>query len=452
MRRFKALSAIAAVSLVLAACGDDDEPETTPDETEEPAGEDETEAPEEPMTVATDVGVTEEACTDAVNPDNGCIYLGTLTDLTGPFAGFGIPLTASQAAFWARVNEMGGITAEGFDQAYDVDVTTYNQSSGYDATEHARLYEEMEPNVLGLAQTLGTPTTQAILDSLKANNVLSVPAGYTSLFNFEDVVLESTANYCVETMNSVDYAVDAYGVESVMSVYYEGDYGGDAAAGAQNAAEFNELEHTLVPTTPGVENQAEAIGAIVQASPDLVTLTVGPAETAAIVGQAAAAGFTGRFIGTNPTWNPALLGTEAAPALQGLYEVGGTFYEWDADTPGHNAMHEALGTPDDVNDGYTIGWIWQYPLKAGLEAALANGDLTREGLVTAANSLETVDYEGMIPPEAGNYAGGPDAQIRQSRVNAVDPESTTGISVVQDFFTGPTAEAWAPAVCYEGLG
>jgi ABC-type branched-subunit amino acid transport system substrate-binding protein len=440
-----------ALGLVLAACGDDDEPETTPDETEEPAGEDETEAPEEPMTVATDVGVTEEACTDAVNPDNGCIYLGTLTDLTGPFAGFGIPLTASQEAFWARVNEMGGITAEGFDQAYDVDVMTYNQSSGYDATEHARLYEEMEPNVLALAQTLGTPTTQAILDSLKANNVLSVPAGYTSLFNFEDVVLESTANYCVETMNSVDYAVDAYGIENVMSVYYESDYGADAAAGAQNAANANGLEHTLVPTQPGVENQAEAIGAIVQASPDLVTLTVGPAETAAIVGQAAAAGFTGRFIGTGPTWFPALLDTEAAPALQGLYEVGGTFNEWDADTPGHNAMREALGTPDDVNDGYTIGWIWQYPLKAGLEAALANGDLTREGLVTAANSLETVDYEGMIPPEAGNYAGGPDAQIRQSRVNAVDPESTTGISVVQDFFTGPTAEAWEPAICYEDL-
>jgi len=449
MRRFKALSAVAALALVLAACGDDEEPEATPEETDEPAEED---PAAEPMTVATDVGVTEEACPDAVNADNGCIYLGTLTDLTGPFAGFGIPLTAAQAAFWARVNEMGGITAEGYDQAYDVDSTTYNQSSGWDATEHARLYEEMEPNVLALAQSLGTPTTQAILDSLKANNVLTVPAGYTSLFNFEDVILEASANYCVETMNSVDYAVETYGIGSVMSVYYEGDYGGDAAAGAQNAAEFNELEFTAVPTQPGVENQAEAVAAIVGGAPDLVTITTGPAETATIVGGAVAAGYTGRFIGTNPTWNPALLGTEAAPALQGLYEVGGTFYEWDADTPGHEAMREALDTPDDVNDGYTIGWIWQYALQAALEAALGNGDLTRAGLVEAANSLESVDYEGMLPEGAGNYAGGPEAQIRLSRVNAVDPESTTGISPVGDFFTGPTAEAWAPEICYEGLG
>lgn len=452
MRRFKALSTVAATALVLAACGgDDDEPETAaPEDTEEPADEGDGED-EEMMTVATDSGVTEEACPEAVNADNGCIYLGTLTDLTGPFAGFGIPLTAAQEAFWARVNDMGGITAEGYDQAYDVDVATYNESSGYDATEHARLYEEMEPNILALAQTLGTPTTQAILSSLQSNNVLAVPAGYTSLFNFEDVILEATANYCVENMNSVDYAVETYGVGSVMSVYYEGDYGGDAAAGVQNAAEANGLDFTAVPTAPGVENQAEAIGAIVQGQPDLVTITTGPAETAAIVGGAAAQGFEGRFIGTNPTWNPALLDTEAAPALQGLYEVGGTFPEWDADTPGHNAMREALGEPDDVNDGYTIGWIWQYALKAALEAALGNGDLTRAGLVEAANSLETVDYEGMLPEGAGNYAGGPEAQILVSQVNAVDPESTTGISTVQEFFTGPTAEAWEPEVCFENL-
>jgi ABC-type branched-subunit amino acid transport system substrate-binding protein len=451
MRTLKSLSAVAALALVLGACGGDDEPSdddaAAGDATEDPGDDG-----EEDMTVATDFGVTEEPCPAGVNPDNGCIYLGTLTDLTGPFQGFGVPLTAAQDAFWERVNDMGGITAEGFDQAYDVDVATYNQSSGYDPTEHGRLYEEMKPNILALAQTLGTPTTQAILPDMQNSDLLGVPAGYTSLFNFEDVILEASANYCVETMNSVDYAVDTYDVASVMSVYYEGDYGGDAAGGAQIAAEARGLEFTPVPTVPGQDNQAEAIGQIVAQSPDLVIITTGPAEAATIVGGAAQNGFEGRFIGTGPTWNPGLLASDAAPALVGLFEVGGTFPEWDADTPGHQAMRDALGEPEDVNDGYTIGWIWQYALKAGLEAALANGDLTRAGLVSAANALETVDYEGMLPEGAGNYAGGPDAQIRLSQVNAVDPEATTGITTVQDFFTGPTAEAWAPSVCYEELG
>ena len=39
-------------------------------------------------------GVTSEPCPDAVNEDNGCIYLGTISDLTqGPFAPLGVPIT-----------------------------------------------------------------------------------------------------------------------------------------------------------------------------------------------------------------------------------------------------------------------------------------------------------------------------------------------------------------------
>jgi ABC-type branched-subunit amino acid transport system substrate-binding protein len=307
----------------------------------------------------------------------------------------------------------------------------------------------MKQNVLALAQTLGTPMTQAILPDMQASDVVAAPATYSSLWNFEDTVLESSANYCVETMNSVDYAVDTYDVSSVMAVGFEGDYGGDAAAGAQMAAEAHGLDFTAVTTPPGAEQQAEAVGQIVSQSPDLVIVTTGPTEAAAIVGGAAQAGFTGRFIGTNPTWNRALLDSPAGPAFQALYQVGGTFPNWSADTPGHQAMRDALGEPEDLNDGYTIGWIWQYPLKAALEAALANGDLTRAGLLAAAGELTSVDYEGMLPEGAGNYAGGPEAQIRQTLISNPDPEAPTGITVAQDYFVGPTAEAWEPGVCFE---
>ena len=54
--------------------------------------------------------MTQEACPDAVNPDNGCIYLGVLSDLTeGPFAALAVPITDAQRAYWAQVNEEGGI-------------------------------------------------------------------------------------------------------------------------------------------------------------------------------------------------------------------------------------------------------------------------------------------------------------------------------------------------------
>lgn len=440
MRRLAALGSAALLLLAVGACRDDGNGGTEGGDGQ----------------VATDFGVTAEACPSAVNPDNGCIYLGTLTDLTGPFAGFGTPLTAAQEAFWQRVNEAGGITADGVDQAYDVDVTTYQESTGYDPTEHSRLYQEMKPDILALAQTLGTPQTQAILEDMKASDIIAAPATYASQWNFEDAVLESSANYCVETMNSVDYAVEEYGIESVLAVHFAGGYGEDAAAGAQLAAGTHDLTFSHVETPPGAEQQGEAVGRIVdppgdEPPPDLVIITTGPTEAAAIVGQAAAQGFTGRFIGTNPTWNPALLGSDAGEALLALYQAGGTFPTFGSDTPAHQALSEAVGTPDDLNDGYTAGWMWQYPIKAVLEQALANQDLTRAGVRSMVSSLTTVDYEGMLPAEAGNYAGGPEAQLRQSMISNPDPEAATGLTTVQDYFVGPTAEAWEPSVCFEQL-
>lgn len=422
------LVTVFAVSLALTACGRDDDDDgaapATPTETSE--------APAPPVP-----GVTDEACTDAVNPDNGCIYLGIVSDLTdGPFAALAVPVTAGQAAFWQRVNEEGGIGG------YDIDVTTYVRDNHYMPEVHNQVYQEIKDSVLALAQTLGTPTTQAILEDLNAESIVAAPASWTSLWAFEDVIIESGASYCFESMNSVDYAIETYGVGSVMAVGYPGDYGGDAAAGAEIAAEANGLEFSAVETAPG-ENQDAAIGAILQGQPDLVIVTTGPLEAATIVGGAAANAFTGRFIGTSPTWNPALLASPAADALIGLYEQSGPWGTWATETAGHAAMREALGDVETINDGYTSGWVWSYPMKAALEAAVAADNLTREGLAEAVRSLTSVDYEGMLPEGAGNYAGDPNsAAVRATLISGVDPESPTGVSVVQDFTVGPTAEAY----------
>lgn len=393
-------------------------------------------------------GVSDEACPEAVNADNGCIYLGTISDLTqGPFAPLGVPITEAQAAFWNRVNEDGGIGG------YDIDVTTYVKDNLYNPQTHQQVYGEIEGDVLALAQTLGSPTTLAIIPDMDRDEMIGAPASWTSLWAFEDAILESGANYCVEGMNAVDYMVGEKDISSVMAVGFPGDYGGDGAAGAEIAAEANRLEFTGVETAPGQEAQAGAISAIVKQKPDLVLLGTGPTETAVIVGQAAAQGFQGQFIGLGPTWNPALLETPAAPALEALYMQSGYWGPFGTETPGHQAMRDALGEVDQPNDGYTAGWAWSYPLKAALEEWLEGDyDKDRAGLLEAVQSLETIDYEGMLPEEAGNRTGEPDETIfRESVLSKVDPSAPSGVTIVEDFTAGPTAsEHTFEGACFEG--
>jgi ABC-type branched-subunit amino acid transport system substrate-binding protein len=396
--------------------------------------------------VKTDVGVTKEPCPEAVNKNKGCIYLGTISDLTeGPFKALAVPITDSQKAFWKRVNQNGGIGN------YEVDVTKYVRDNKYNPQVHKEVYEQIKGNILALAQTLGSPTTAAILADLKSNNIVAAPASWTSGWAFEDVVIESGANYCVETMNGIDYAIDTYKIKSVMSVHYAGDYGDDAAAGAKIAAEKLGLTFSHLKTDAGTDKQAGAIAEIIAKNPDVVILTTGPAETAAIVGQAVARGYQGRFIGTSPTWNPALLASASAPALIAKYEQTAPWNTWSTNSPGHEAMRKALPgvTP---NDGYTAGWVWSYPLKAALEKAVANKDLTRAGLLNAVKSLDKVDYEGMLPAGAGNYKAGPSGQIKVTAIYHPDKAGATGVSQVKDLFTGPTASAFTlDGPCYNKL-
>ncbi|MEV4574144.1 ABC transporter substrate-binding protein [Nonomuraea jabiensis] len=393
-------------------------------------------------------GVTTAPCPTAVDTKKGCIYLGTISDLTsGPFAALAVPITDAQKAFWARVNKAGGIGGK-----YEVDVTTYVRDNKYNPEVHRQVYNEIKDHVLALAQTLGSPTTAAIIGDLKAGSIVAAPASWTSAWEFEDVMIESGSNYCVEAMNSVDYAMDAYRPKSVMAVHLAGDYGADAAAGAKIAAERNGLKFTSVETPSGATEQGRAITEITKNRPDLVILTTGPADAATIIGQAAAAGYKGRFIGTGPTWNPALLKSPAAPALKALYEQSAPGKPWGADTPGHQAMRDALPgvTP---NDGYTSGWAWAYPMKAALDAMVAGGDVSRKGLLAAVKTLRTVDYEGMLPPEAGNYADAANTAVfRQTLINKVDEQAPTGVTIVKDFFTGPTAQGYTfDGPCYDKL-
>lgn len=396
--------------------------------------------PAGPEEIQTDLGVTSEACPEAVNSDNGCIYLGILSDLTvGPFAGLAVPLTDAQKAFWKRVNEQGGVG-----DLYDVDVTTYTRDNLYNAQEHVAKYQEIQQNILALAQSLGTPMTLAALPSYKRDTMVAAPASWWSGWEFEDQILESGSNYCLESMNAIDHAVDELDAKSYMTVHYPGDYGGDAANGARLAGTARNLEdkgdHETQPNAV-VGNQGGAIDAVVQARPDVVIITTGPREMAEIVGGAAARGFTGKFIGTSPTFNPGLLATPAGPAIESLYLATYPWAPFGSDTPGHTALREALGTIENPNDGYVAGWVWSYPLLQVLENAVEAGDLTRAGVFEAAQELETVDYEGMLPDDAGRFTGEPNETVfRQHLIVKPDREAASGVSIERDFFEGPTAE------------
>ncbi|MCC5949122.1 MAG: ABC transporter substrate-binding protein [Nitriliruptoraceae bacterium] len=455
MSRWRRTAALLSVlALVVAACGGDDEPDDAPDDdgaAEEPAddgddadeGDDEGEA-EGPTEIATDIGVTDEPCPNAVNADNGCIYLGVLSDLTeGPFAALGVEIVAGQRAFWQTVNEAGGIGG------YDVDIDEYTRDTLYNPQEHASQYRSIEPNILALAQTLGTPPTEAILPDMDIDDVVGVPAGWWSGQQFQEqdqgLILESGYSYCLESMIGLDFINAEVGeIESLLAVGYPGDYGGDFAFGAEAWAEANDVEFLgFAETGPNavVGSQDAAVQQVLNAGASAVAIATGPAEVAEIIGGSLAQGYEGVFLGSVPTWNPALMDSPAAPALEAAYFHIGPWEAFDGDSDAHVAMQEALGGEFPTNDGYTFGWIWSYPLLTALEDAAANGDLTRAGVREAASQM-TVSYEGALPDRDFSLDGTEGAP-RVAVISRPDTDAELNLSTLATNVTGPTADAFA---------
>ncbi|MGB3413463.1 MAG: ABC transporter substrate-binding protein [Microbacteriaceae bacterium] len=387
--------------------------------------------------VTVDYGVTAEPCPEAINKDNGCIYLGVLSDLTeGPFAALAVPITDGQRAFFKRVNDEGGIGG------FDIDIDTNTRDTKYQAQEHAAQYRQISGNILAIAQSLGTVNTESVLDDMDTNNIIAVPASWWSGYAFPEndkgLILESGYSYCVEAMGALDwYTEKRKEPASVQAVGYPGDFGGDSQAGVKLWADHNGVKlNDYIPTGPNqqVGDQSAVIQKILQDKPEVVMLAVGPAETAQIVGGLAAQGFRGQFLGSIPTWNPALLGTAAAPALEAMYLNIQPWQNWDADSVAVKAAKASTNGKLPANQGYLVGWYLSYPMLAALESAIDKGDLTRAGLRASLDGL-VVDYEGGMPNQT--FSGKPvDFSAHAIYVNAPDAQTELGLKSLDGPFVG----------------
>ena len=448
--RLRTQALLAALFLTAAACGDAGGVATTA------SGGTVTSATSAPTTTAAattvpgaeadfplDFGVTPAPCPDALNSENGCVYLGVITDLGG---GDEVPFTQAQEDFWRTVNEGGGIG--GFDVILSAD-NAFDARSDADRTVAGA--RALADRVLGIAQTLGTPQTDAALPVFIENEMVVVPTTRWSGWVFEEedagLVMESGASFCIEAMNGLSYLAQIKGTDfSWALVTFPGEHGdyGDYGAGAKLGAALLGLADPVaeISQTPIAEggDVADAVATLDSAAPDVIVMATSPTEMSQIAAGMAAEGGEFEILGAGSTWSVALNGDpELAPLLNAVYMTTSAWGSWDFDSPGHTAMRAAAeGMGRGPHPAYIAGWIGQYPWAALLTEATASGDMTRGNLADIAADLEGIDYEGMIPE--ASYAGtANESAARRTIVNRADAAASDGLTAVTDSFVSEIA-------------
>ena len=399
-----------------------------------------------------------------VDVDNKVIRVGVNTDLSGIFAPLTTKITDGHLAYWEWINDNGGI------QGWTIEPVVLDNA--YDVPTHLENYEVMsgdgDQSVVMFSTSTGSPHTASTAESLIEDNLAAVPLSWYSGWADPQIgknVFEIQANYCIEAMNGATYMSETYG-PNVAIASFPGDYGEDGAEGVKVAAEalgLNIVFDGQAQVIPGGD-LTPVITGIAESGADWVWLTTNPTTTATLMGGAAQAGFTGQWSGNGPSWNPALLG------IEGFRELADQVYThsyytvlWDAaDTPG---MQETISVMREYrpeapfDDIYVISFIEGYITTQILDKAISNGNITRAGVLAAANSI-TADLKGLAPDQS--WRGNPNNNIvRETYLYDVDlslytpgatvstEDGNNGFSLIKGPYASETALNWEYEPCFK---
>src|SRR6266852_1760252 len=344
-----------------------------------------------------------------VNLANKTITLGILTPLSGPVADpIGKPLTRGIEVFFKSVNDHGGI--DGFK------VNLVEKDSQYNPQLQVQLYNQIHTKVLMIAESLGTPTTFAIKDQAAADHMLVSAATLSSALAREKYLILVGTPYRLQVENAFDYVVNKLGVKNPATgiIYQNDEYGQDGLTGYKEAVsvyglhDVGQASYAVTDTDFTAQvSQMKAAGA------KYVFLTTLPTVTAKIIGTAAALGYNPQWILQSPAFSTLLLGVPSlVPLLSKAWIVNQGATWGDKSKPGMAQMlaDVAKYAPDQKPDGYfEFGYATSYITYAILKQAMANNDITRNGLYNAFISLKNVDLGGLYP--AVTYGSSPNQRV-----------------------------------------
>ena len=408
--RIWAIVATIAAALALSACGKDDESSSGG----ESGG------------LKTGPGVTDTT-----------IRVGEMTDLTGVFGVLGKAITQGQEVFWEAQNAAGGVC--------DRKVELIVKDHGYDPQNAVSQYRDIGPNIAAIGQMVGSPIAAALGPQLARDNMLTVLAAWPpTLLKAENIAIMGAA-YDLESINGIDHMIENGRLKKggkIGAIYFEGDYGEGGFAGVKAAAEMNDLTVVEQKIKATDEDMTAAISKFRRERVDAIWLTVAPAQTASAAGVAKAQGLDVPIGGNGPVFSVTLLETPAKAALEEnltVYASGAPFGLKASEVEKAAAAYKKKYPKELPQAAAIFGYSEGYVMKAVLEKACENQDLSREGIVKAFRELSGLETGGLI-------AGTQDfTQVGQSSsrsvyVGKVDSSVEGGVKADPEPYTSPNAE------------
>lgn len=468
MKLARPLVLLLVLAMIVAACGGDDGAADTTEATETTeAATETTEAPTETTEAATET--TEGEMMDLAfdvgfDEATGTISLGALAALTGPIPDIGQSLLDGNQLYWDALNgDMGGVAG-----MYPIELIV--RDNEYNPDVNPVVYNEIKDDILAVVSSLGTPTTATIFEAAAEEDILVAAGSLASQWALtENVPLTLAAGtYFAQFANAPYWATEVAdpavitGDSVIGMIYQADDYGADCLNGLNFGLENTGLTLGYEATYAATDTDFSAqIGGAQAAGVDVLFVCALPTALATMLGTAAAIEYSPTVLGSSPSYNVALpaalgQGDEAAGIAffdSFPYYQLGTGPTFEDETPGMEALRAALEAygadipQEELNSFFWFGYAQAQTFHQILEAGVANGDITRAGLVGALPTIQ--DFDPGFGGELVGYGTTPKEKIPTNEDSIGVPVSVSerqfGLEPVSDFYTAPYMEDWDPA-------
>jgi branched-chain amino acid transport system substrate-binding protein len=328
------------------------------------------------------------------------ILIGSCSALEGPSHFLGTETVAGAKAYFAMVNDAGGVDGRklrfiAYDDSYDP------------AKTEACFNHLMEQKVFALGLFVGTPTAVKYVPMAESNKIplVGLFTGAQTLYApMRHWIVNVRASYFDETREQIDGMWGTLGYKKIGVIYPEDAFGAAVLDGVKSALKTHGAEPVAVGSYQRQTAQVGgAIDTVKAANPDAVVV-VGPSNTVApILKQSHAKGWKPLFLTVSFVGTDELIlegGTDAEGVV--ITQVVPPYYLTDFKTVALYRRTLTKYFPNAQPNFVSLeGFVDALVLVEGLKRA--GKDLTREGLIRGIESIHDLDV-GLGPQLKLDYS------------------------------------------------
>ena len=328
------------------------------------------------------------------------ILVGSCSALEGPSHFLGTETVNGAKAYFAMVNESGGVDGR------KLKLVAYDDS--YDPAKTEACFNRlMEQKVFALGFFVGTPTAVKYIPMAESNKipVVGLFTGAQTLYApLRHWIVNVRASYFDETREQVDGMWGTLGYKKIGVIYPEDAFGTAVLDGVKAALKAHDAEPVAAASYQRQTAQVGgAIDTVRAANPDAVVV-VGPSNTVApILKQSHARGWKPLFLTVSFVGTDELI-LEAGPDAEGMVitQVMPPYYLTDFKTVALYRRELTKYFPSAQPSFVSLeGFVDAMVLVEGLKRA--GKELTRDGLVRGIESIHEFDM-GLGPQLKLNYS------------------------------------------------